>query len=294
MLATFGFRRTGTLRRKIGKIAALVLAALVLQISAGIPAHAAAKKSIQAVDKKHLRVCADPGTMPYSNEKEEGFENKIAQLLADKLGIPLVYTWLLQKSGFIRKTLNAKRCDLIIGINAGNANVLNTNPYYRTSYAMVVPRDSGIEARRIGDPEMAHLRIGAVAGTPPNHLLAMHRLLSRVRSYRRVVSTHGEDMIRDLKNGIIDVALLYGPTAAYELKQQGLDAEMIPLESTGRGQGRMDFFITMGVRKNEKDWKHTINAFLKENQEEITAILEDYGVPLLEIRTPRRSRKKNP
>jgi hypothetical protein len=161
---------------------------------------------------------------------------------------------------------------------------------------MVVPKDSGIKARGLDDPEMANLKIGVVAGSQPSRLVAKYDLLDKMRSYVLRFDTRkksiGQLMIRDLKEGLTDVALMFGPKAVYHTREEELDVEIIPLKSLDRGENRMDFLMTMGVRIGEQNWKRMLNKLVKENQDEITAILKEYGVPLMKIKKGRRRRDK--
>jgi len=248
---------------------------------------------IEAVDRERFRVCADGNLMPYSNKEEEGFDNKIATLFAEKLGRPVVYEWYPQVSPkFVRDTLDLKKCDVVMGVPAGVKSMLHTNPYYRTGYMMVVPKDSGITARSLDDPEMANLKIGVVAGSQPSRLIVEYGLADKSISYALRFDTRkksiGRLMIQDLKEGLTDVALMFGPKAAYHARAEGLDVEIIPIKSLDRHENRMDFLMTMGVRIGEQNWKRTLNKLIKENQDEITAILEEYGVPLMKIKRGRR------
>ncbi len=128
----------------------------------------ARESAIEAVDTENLRVCADPANMPFSNDKQQGYENEIASLIGKKLNIPVVYDYFPQVIGYVRNTLNKKKCDIIIGITANNDLVLNTIPYMRWAYSMVYLKDTGVEVDRPDHPQLADLRIGAQAGTPPN------------------------------------------------------------------------------------------------------------------------------
>lgn len=240
----------------------------------------------ELVDQTELRVCADPADLPFSNEKGEGFENKIAELVGAKLGVPVSYTWFPQTTGFVRNTLRANRCDLIIGVVAADELVQNTNPYYRSSYVLAVRSD---ERDRFGDldsPLMLGARIGVVAGTPPSDILVSKGLIGQIRPYQLLVDTRVEQparqMIDDLAKGDIDAALVWGPIAGYWAKQQSVPITLIPLASDMRSGLRMDFRISMGIRPGEPDWKHKINEIIRELQPEITAILQEYGVPLLD------------
>ena len=143
----------------------------------------ARESAIEAVDTKNLRVCADPSNLPFSNENGEGFENDIAELLGKKLEIPVVYEYFPQVIGYVRNTLNKKKCDIIIGITAGNDLVLNTVPYMRWSYGMIYLKDNGIEVDRPNHPQLADLSLGVQAGTPPTFVLQRYNLMGRVRPY---------------------------------------------------------------------------------------------------------------
>jgi quinoprotein dehydrogenase-associated probable ABC transporter substrate-binding protein len=251
---------------------------------------AGATVSIEAVDPNRLRVCADPKNLPFSDDKGEGFENKIAELLAKKLNRPLVYFWWPQITAFVRNTLVAKKCDLVIGINANSDVVLNTNPYYRTTYVMVYRKDLGIRPQSLDDPAIKgkKLTIGVVAGTPPGFLLAEYKLLDLMYPYPLrydpYAVTIGQQMIDDLKTGVTQVALMSSPLASFWARKEGLDVQIVPLKSINQDTGKMDFYITMGVRLGENDWKRLINELIRENQDEINKILTDYGVLLYKMR----------
>lgn len=246
---------------------------------------AAAAQIGELVDPNRLRVCADPANLPYSNEAGEGFENKIALLLADRLGRELTYTWYPQTVGFVRNTLGAGLCDLVIGITTTSELLQNSNPYYRSSYVLLQRADAGSKAASLHDPALKELRLGAVARTPPVSLLAQQGLLGNLKPYPLVVDTRfvspGRQMVEDVASGEIDAGVLWGPIAGYWTAQQDLPLEITPL--VGEAQGaRLDFRISMGMRRGEPNWKEQINDLLAENRDEIQAILLDYGVPLLD------------
>jgi len=256
------------------------------------------ESAIEAVDTNNLRVCADPSNLPFSNEKKEGFENEIAQLLGKKLGIPVVYEFFPQVIGYVRNTLNKKKCDIIIGITANNDLVLNTVPYMRWAYGMFYLKDNGIEVDRPNHPQLAELSIGAQAGTPPTFVLQRYNLMGRVRPYNLTFDPRkaviGESMIEDLLDGLVDIVFMSGPIASHYLNKKGLDSSKyvyIPLETTDQGWGRMDYYTTMGVRDGETDWKKKINRFIKENQKEIDKILLKHNIPILSLRPGKREKK---
>jgi len=245
----------------------------------------AKQPSREARTKKVLRVCADANSLPFSNKKEEGFENKIARLIADELEQPIHYTWWPQTIGFIRNTLRLRRCDLIVGIGTGNELVQNTNPYYRSIYTMVYRRDSGLKATSLSDPELKSLRFGVIAGTPPATLLANYGLIGQARPYHLTVDTRffspTRQAIEDVVARKIDIALIWGPTAGFFAKQQKIALVVVPLINEPTNV-RLDFRVSMAVRVHENDWKRQLNHILKRLKPKIDGILKDYGVPLLD------------
>jgi quinoprotein dehydrogenase-associated probable ABC transporter substrate-binding protein len=253
---------------------------------AQVSAQPADDLSIELVDPQVLRVCADPRNLPYSNEAGDGFENKLAELFAQKLGKSLAYSFYPGATGFVRNTLNALRCDVVIGMPQGDDIVQGTNPYYRTAYALVVKKGSGLEAvETLDDPRLKDKRIGIVAGTPPATNLAVNALLANVKSYPLVVDTRHDaptsEMIADLEQGRIDVAILWGPIAGYFAKKSAASLKVTPLVKETQGP-RLIYRIGMGVRHSDQDWKRRLNKLIAENQGEIDRILEAYGVPLLD------------
>ena len=255
----------------------------------------ARESAIEAVDTENLRVCADPSNLPFSNENKEGYENDIANLLGEKLGIPVVYEFFPQVIGYVRNTLNKKKCDIIIGITASNDLVLNTVPYMRWSYGMFYLKDNGIEVDRPNHPQLAELTIGAQAGTPPTFVLQRYNLMGRVRPYNLTFDPRkaviGETMIEDLIDGLTDIVFMSGPIASHYLNKKGFDKNKyvyIPLETTDQGWGRMDYYTTMGVRDGETDWKKKLNKFIKTNQKDIDKILKKHNIPVLSLRPGKR------
>ena len=240
----------------------------------------------ELVDAKVLRVCADPNNLPFSNEKGEGFENKIAELLAMKLDKKLAYVWYPQSTGFVRNTLGAHRCDLIPGFPQGDELVQSTNPYYRTAYALVVKPGTGLDdLDRLTDPRLEEKRIGIVAGTPPATYLAVNGLMRKAKPYPLVIDTRinssAQAMMRDLARGEIDVGVLWGPIAGYYAKQANPPARVVALlKETGGPQ--LTFRIAMGVRASDQNWKRQLNRLIAENQTDINRLLLGFGVPLLD------------
>jgi quinoprotein dehydrogenase-associated probable ABC transporter substrate-binding protein len=238
----------------------------------------------ELVDRNELKVCADPNNLPFSDEKEEGFENKIAELIAAELALKVDYVWFPQVIGFVRNTLRAHRCDLVIGTVAGDDVMQTTNPYYFTTYVMFYRSDKGLDLSGPKDPRLASLRLGVVAGTPPADLLARGGLMSHTRPYALTVDTRTasptHEMVEDVVDDTIDVGFLWGPIVGYYRKHDTLPLSLVPLKSEP-GAARMEYHIAMGLRANEPEWRRSINAAILKHQTEITTILRDYGVPLL-------------
>ncbi|MBB95342.1 MAG: amino acid ABC transporter substrate-binding protein [Rhodobacteraceae bacterium] len=238
------------------------------------------------VSRDYFRVCADPANMPFSNEQEEGFENRIASLFAEKLERPVQYTWFPQAVGFIRRTLAIGQCDVVIGFAQGHELVLNTNHYYTSAYAIVVPADSGFrDVDHLGDPRLQGKVIGVTAGSPPATHMARYGLIGDAKGYKLMVDRRAESpaeqMLADLKAGAIDAAVLWGPLAGYYARETGADVVVTPLLKE-EGAPRLFYRITMGVRQGELSWKRELNSLIRRNQDEINAILTEYGVPLVD------------
>lgn len=242
--------------------------------------------SIELVDPKVLRVCADPRNMPFSNEKGEGFENKIAELLAAKLNKNLDYTYYPGASGFVRNTLGAHRCDVIMGFPQGDDLAQGTNPYYRTSYALIVRPGSGLEdVTTLDDPRLKGKHIGIVAGTPPATNMAVNGLMANAKPYPLMIDTRvdssAQTMIDDLKSGAIDGGVLWGPMAGFYAKTANPELHVTPLVKEKTGP-QLVYRIGMGVRTADQNWKRELNRLIQENQAAINKIMLDFGVPLLD------------
>jgi quinoprotein dehydrogenase-associated probable ABC transporter substrate-binding protein len=257
-----------------------VAALFALLLAAG----AAPVSAPEIVDRSELKVCADPNNLPFSDEKKEGFENKIADLLGTELGLKVDYVWFPQVIGFVRNTLRTRLCDLVMGTVAGDEIMQTTNPYYFTTYVMFYRSDKSLSFEGPQDPRLARLRLGVVGGTPPADLLARYDLMAHTKPYALTVDTRFEspthEMVQDVVDGTIDVGFLWGPIAGYHRKRDDLPITMVPLKSEP-GAARMEYHIAMGVRANEPEWRRRINAAILKRQPEISAILRDYGVPLL-------------
>jgi quinoprotein dehydrogenase-associated probable ABC transporter substrate-binding protein len=244
------------------------------------------QRAIELVDPNVLRVCADPHSMPFSNEAQEGYENRLADFLAEKLGKSVSYTYFPQVTGFVRLTLGAYKCDVIMSYPQGDELVQNTNAYYQTAYALLFKPGTGLDGvESLADPRLKDKRIGIVAGTPPATNMAKLGLMKKARPYQLMVDTRqgtsAEAMIRDLQAGDIDAGVLWGPIAGYYAKNADPPLTIVPLTKE-QGGSRMVYRITMGVRPSDQEWKRQINQLIEENQSEINKILLDFGVPLLD------------
>ena len=219
-----------------------IIVAILALVGVALPGGAGAQDaegSIELVDPHVFRACADPRDLPLSNEAGEGFENKIAELFARKLGKSVGYTFYPDATGFIRNTLNAYHCDVVMGTAQGDDLVQPTNPYYRTGYAAAYRQDGPLKGMNsLSDPRLKTARIGIVAGTPPATYLAMNGLLGQIKSYRLGVDTRYDssthDMMDDLDKGEIDVALLWGPFAGYYASKAKTPTAVVPLDEGAR------------------------------------------------------------
>lgn len=257
--------------------------AAMLVVSGGVTA---AAQTSDLTSETAFRVCADPANMPFSNKAGEGFENKLAELMAAKLDRPLQYEWFPQAVGFIRQTLQKGRCDAIIGYAQGHELVLNTNHYYVSSYVFITRADSDLaDVTTIADPQLKGRRLGIIAGSPPGTHMARHGLIGDAKPYRLMVDRRyespTEEVIADLTSGEIDGAFLWGPIAGHYAKRSGAELIVTPLISE-ETPPRLFYRITMGVRQGELVWKRKLNSLIRRNQEEINEILREYGVPLVD------------
>ncbi len=245
-----------------------------------------AAQTSDLVSKSALRVCADPANYPMSDDKGRGYENKLAELVAEKLDRPLVYTWYPMATGFIRNTLKANKCDVVMGYAQGHELVLNTNHYFTSAFTLVVPADGALAGvDTLSDPVLKGRRIGIIAGSPPATHMARNGLLPRAKAYNLVVDRRYEspviDMLNDLAAGEIDAAIIWGPLAGPLVKGEYQGLRVTPLIHETLPP-RLVFRITMGVRQGEKVWQRKLNSLIRRNQDEINQLLSRAGVPLLD------------
>ncbi|MYK87109.1 MAG: quinoprotein dehydrogenase-associated putative ABC transporter substrate-binding protein, partial [Acidobacteria bacterium] len=231
-----------------------------------------------------LRVCGDPDNLPYSNERLEGFENRIAAVVAAELGATPVYAWWPHQRGLVRNTIDAGTCDVIFGVPEGLDFVLWTKPYYRSSYVMAYRDDRGYDLPSLDAPALQQLRIGVHVNTPPEESLARRGLLDNVSTYSLFFDPRGDrdrprKLLDDLVAGTVDVAVAWGPLAGYAAATSGAPLELVPLEDEPGVP--LSFDISMGVAKGNEALKDRLETAIDRRRTEILAILEEYGVPLV-------------
>jgi mxaJ protein len=244
-------------------------------------------------DARELRVCADPNNLPFSNERGEGFENKIAELIADELGVTLSYTWWAQRRGFIRNTLNTGSCDLVTGTTNGIEMLRTTLPYYRSGYTFVTRQD-GPKVSSLDDPILHNLRIGIQlvgedgANPPPSEALARRGIVDNVRGYL-VYGDYREQnpaaaIMDAVAKGEIDVAIVWGPVAGYFAGRESVPLKIALVTPQNDGPRLpMVFDINMGVRRDDPTLRDEINAALSKLRPKIDAVLANYGVPRADL-----------
>jgi mxaJ protein len=242
---------------------------------------------VAAQEAPALRVCADPDNLPYSHESGSGFENRIARLVADDLKLPLAYQWLPDRRGFVRKTLGARLCDVIIGVPVEFERTLPTEPYYRSSYVVVERAGSTPPIRSFDDPRLARMRIGVqligndLAASPPGHALVRHAHTNNVRGY----PIAGEEpsaarMIAALARGEIDAAFVWGPQAGYFARKAPVALRVTRLATPPELDGQpFEFSIAMGVRRGDKQLRDALNEVIQRRRGDIDRILAEYAVP---------------
>lgn len=236
-----------------------------------------------------LRVCADPNNLPFSDDHGRGFENKLAELVARDLGTTVEYTYMPQRRGFIRNTLKAKKCDLVIGVPAGYDMVATTSPYYRSGFVFVSRADKNLDIKSFDDPRLESLTIGVHAvgddysSIPPVKDIAANGLVDRVVGF----SIYGDyaqknppaRLIDAVIAGDIDIAVAWGPLAGYAARNAKTKLRITPVESSTPG---MQWSIAMGARKDDTALRERVQAVLDRRRTAIHKLLAQYGVPLEE------------
>jgi mxaJ protein len=241
--------------------------------------------------QRSLRVCADPNNLPFSNRRHEGFENRIAELLARDLGARLSYVWWPQRRGFVRRTLDAGRCDLVVGVPAGFGPTLTTRPYYRSTYVFVTRAAGGPTVRSFDDSVLRTLRIGVHftggGNPPPAEAMARRGLTHNLVGF----SIYGDyrspnppaRLLEAVARGEVDVAVAWGPLAGWFARRSPVPLRLAPVPEHDASPGApMSFDIALGVRHGDTLRLRRLQQALDRNAAGIRGILREYGVPLVE------------
>jgi len=278
-------RFLSTLVRPLG--AALIVASVPVVFAAG--------------PERVLRVCADPNNLPFSNAREQGFENRIARLVGGAIGARLDYTWHAQRRGFIRNTLGAGICDAIIGVPHDLDPVDTTRPYYRSTHVFVTRARDGLTVRSMDDPRLARLRIGVhvvgddYASLPPLQALGRRGLVRNVSGYSLYGNYAEPDpparLVEAVARGDVDVAIVWGPLGGYFAARQKVPLQVIQMARDSDGPGLpFSYDIAMGVRKGDRALRQRLQDVLDQHQAEIERILRTYRTPLMPLATQRAGR----
>jgi mxaJ protein len=246
-----------------------------------------------AAEKDELKVCADPNNLPFSNADGAGFENKLAELVAGELGKKVTYTWWAQRRGFVRNTLNAGLCDVVMGVPTDYELVETTRPYYRSTYVFVSRADRNLDVESIKDPRLKDLKIGVHLigsdgnNTPPSQALGQQNIAKNVAGYM-IYGDYSEPnpparLVEAVEKGDIDIAAAWGPLAGYAAKLSPVPLTIVPI--TGAKDFaplRFKFDIGMGVRKGNHALEASLDEIIARKQPEIRALLAGYGVPIVQ------------
>jgi quinoprotein dehydrogenase-associated probable ABC transporter substrate-binding protein len=260
-----------------------------LALAAALLAGCGREKAAPPRPARVLRVCSDPNNLPFSNRKGEGFENEIAELVARDMGAPVRYTWWAQRRGFIRNTLRAGACDVVMGVPSSFELALTTRPYYRSSYVFVTRKDRGLAIRSFDDPALRRLRVGVqmigddYSNSPPAHALASRGMVDNIKGYLVYGDYRQPDpparILDAVARGEVDVAVVWGPLAGYYARREPVPLELVPVSP------QIDlpflpfvFDISMGVRRQDKALKEELDRILEREAGRIGKILDRYGV----------------
>ena len=268
-------------RTKLAAACVLAAAAVALMASAPHP-------------DQELRVCADPFDLPFSNEQEQGFENKIAHVVAQDLNARVVNYWWPSRRGVLRNSILGGFCDVMIQAPVGLDPVATTKPYYRSTYYFVFRADRGLRLRSLDDTILKHVKIGVniigydYTNTPPAHALGSRGIVGLVGFGNFLnpdpKADHPDDIIRAVAKDSIDVAIVWGPLAGYWVKRAPVALTMVALPDSDPVSGMpFAFSMAMAVRHRDKELKARLDSVIDRRKSEITAILQEYSVPLLDL-----------
>ena len=251
-------------------------------------------RDLGATTAEPLRVCADPNNLPFTNARGEGFENRIAQLLARDLGARVDYTWFAQRRGFLRNTLSAQKCDVVMGLPVDTDAAWTTRPYYRSTYVFVTRRARNLHIRSFDDPRLRTLRIGVElvgddgANTPPAHALSRRGIVSNVVGYS-VYGDYRTDsppsaIVAAVARGDVDIAAAWGPMAGYFAERQSVPLDVVPVQPQVDGRVLpQTFAIAMATRRRDTARHQRLEQFIERRQHDIDAILAEYHVPRVDV-----------
>jgi mxaJ protein len=237
-----------------------------------------------------LRVCADPNNLPFSNNKLEGLENRLADLVARELRTTVTYIWWAQRRGFIRNTLSSGDCDVVMGVPSTLSSVATTKPYYRSRYVFVTRADRNIRVRSFDDPRLRRFKIGVQvvgdgANTPPMEALAQRGLARNLVGYT-VFGDYSQPnpparIVTAVASGEVDIAVVWGPLAGFFARHSSPSLELTPVPVESRLP--FEFSISMAVRKDSDSLRAALDTILDRCRPEIERILDDYGVPRVPV-----------
>jgi mxaJ protein len=235
---------------------------------------------------RELRVCAEPDNLPYSNRERAGFENAIVELVAAELDREVAYTWLANRRGYVRKTLNARECDVIIGVPKAFELVRTTRPYYRSTYVFVFRGDDGPRVASFGDRSIASVRVGIplvaddMAATPPGHALVHVGAIANVTGFPiDGDGPQGERIVRAVCEGSIDVGVVWGPQAGYHARKQRARVALARAQAPAGLAGiPFEYSIAMGVRKDDAELQQALDAAIERRRGDIDEILRRFNV----------------
>lgn len=269
-------------------VIATIAVLLAWRVSAGRP------QSVRAASTQPLRVCADPNNLPFSNERGEGFENRLAEMLAAEMGTTVEYTWWAQRRGFIRNTLRAGECDVVMGVPSSFELAQTSRPYYRSSYVFVTRHDRHLLLGSLDDPKLKRLRIGVqmigddFANSPPAHALSNRGMIANVVGYS-VLGNYAEPnpparIVDAVARGDVDAALVWGPLAGYFATRENVPLDLAPVSP------EIDlpflpfvFDMSVGVRRGDDERLRRIDEFLVRQRPAIDRLLASYGVPRIDV-----------
>jgi mxaJ protein len=263
---------------------------VVFALAGALTLAGCARKSPPAREVATLRVCADPNNLPFSNERGEGFENRIAQLVASDLHAKVQYTWWAQRRGYLRNTINAGMCDVWMGVPSGLGALLTTQPYYRSTYVFLTRANDSTRVTSFDDPVLRRVRVGVQlvgddgANTPPAHALTRRHIIGNVRGYHLAADYRQPNpparIVDAVADDSIDVAVVWGPTAGYFAQRERVPLRVTPVSP------QIDlpflpfvFDIAIGARRSDSALVRRLDSVIVRRKPEIDRILASYGVP---------------